>query len=289
MAITQGIIRGVDVPAPSPKQPEVKPVINVPLAKSDNERARALVNLDEKFVHDVAAMPPKVFYFFRTRPYLTAEVCKSFLMGYLPRDAGEDKSGGTMRGRIVYPFFSESGELLTWFGLDPDFVEKHAEWEKSDRSEKEPTKYHFVKGFHYGIELWGQHLLGDPAAREKLHQFGLPLVPEPHDAIRLHQQGLPAVALIQHAITREQAAKTAKLARDHADGKVTIFLNCDELGESLMKRCLGYLAQECFVRLAWSGKMHGGKFKNRAVDSLRPDELGSLQEVGVSVQVAKDT
>ena len=34
--------------------------VNVPLAASENERARALVNLDENFVTDVAGMNPSV-------------------------------------------------------------------------------------------------------------------------------------------------------------------------------------------------------------------------------------
>ena len=271
VAISEGLVRGVDVPAPK-KETKPELVINVPLKEASNERARALVHLDEKFVLDVARMPPKAASFFRTRPHLTPEVCKAHRLGYFPRDAGEDKSGGTMRGRIVFPFLSDTGELLTWFGLDSEFTEKHTEWEKSDKKEREPTRYHFVKGFHWGIELWGQHLVADPAARPRLEAFGLSLVPEPADAIFLAQNGLPAVALVQPTLTREQAAKAARLARGHAGGKVTIFLNCDEAGEALMKQCLGFLAQECFVRLAWTGRTHGGKFQGRAVASLRDDE-----------------
>lgn len=275
VAITEGLVRGVDVPQPK-KQTEPEPVTNLPLKDITNERARALVTLDDKFVLDYSLMPPRASSYFRTRPYLTPEVCKAHRLGYFPRDAGENKSGGTMRGRIVFPFLSDSGELLTWFGLDPEFAEKHAEWEKSDRKDREPTRYHFVKGFHWGIELWGQHLVSDPAARPRLESFGLPLVPEPTDAILLAQKGLPGVALIQPTITREQAAKVGRLARAHAGGKVTIFLNCDEAGETLMKQCLGFLAQECFVRLAWTARMHGGKFKDRAVGSLRDDEWPAL-------------
>src|SRR5205085_1849952 len=84
--------------------------------------------------------------------FLTPEVCRKWRIGYLPRDTGEDKSGGTMRGKIVYPYLSESGEVLTWFGRDPEFEEKHQKWEASDRSEREPEKFHFVKGFLRGIE-----------------------------------------------------------------------------------------------------------------------------------------
>ena len=98
---------------------------NVPLAQSDNERARGLVNLDAKFVVDPAAMSPKAASYFRHRPFLTPEVCKRWRMGYLPRDAGGDHAGGTMRGKIVYPMLSESGEVLTWFGRDPEYEGKY--------------------------------------------------------------------------------------------------------------------------------------------------------------------
>ncbi len=34
-----------------------------------------------------------------------------------------------MLGKIVYPYFSETGELLTWFGRDPEYEEKHRKCE----------------------------------------------------------------------------------------------------------------------------------------------------------------
>ncbi len=272
-AMVAGVMRGVDLQAVAEKKPAPPPLLtNTPLARSENERARALVNLDDKLTSDPAVMTPKASFFFRTQPFLTPETCRRHRMGYLPRSTGEDKAGGTMRGKVVYPYLSETGELLTWFGLDPEFAEKLAEWEKSDRSEKEPSRYHFVKGFHWGIELWGQHLLGDPSKKARLESFGLPLVSEPHDAIFLAEQGLPASALVQPAITREQAVKAGKLAKEHAGGKLAIFLKNDAASEPLMKQCLGYLAQECFVRLAWTPKSHGGKLAGRIVSSLRPEE-----------------
>ncbi len=51
-----------------------------------------------------------------------------------------------------------------------------------------------------------------------------------------------------------------------------MFLDCDPEGESGMKQCLGYLAQLTPVRLAWTSKMFGGKFKGRQPESLRIDE-----------------
>src|SRR5438874_134911 len=49
VAMAEGLVRGVDVPTPN-KTTEPEPVVNTPLADSSNERARALVTLDEKFV-----------------------------------------------------------------------------------------------------------------------------------------------------------------------------------------------------------------------------------------------
>ena len=41
---------------------------------------------------------------------------------------------------------------------DPEFEEKHARWENGNRSEAGPAKFHFVKGFHRSLELFGQHV-----------------------------------------------------------------------------------------------------------------------------------
>ena len=56
--------------------PEQRERGNVPLAQSDNERARTLVNLDTKFVVDPGAMSPKAASYFRHRPFLTEEMCR---------------------------------------------------------------------------------------------------------------------------------------------------------------------------------------------------------------------
>jgi 5S rRNA maturation endonuclease (ribonuclease M5) len=275
----QAIVEGKPVPTrgaqdnkPSAPPPEAKPQVNVPLKDSPNERARGLLQLDRKFVVDVALMPPAVSSYVRRRAYLTPEVLRSWRAGYLPRDTGEDRSGGTMRGKIVYPYLTENGDILTWFGRDPEFEHKHQAWSASDKSEREPEKFHFVKGFHRGLELFGQHRLREETNQERLGEFGLFLVEGPNDVIRLDVLGIPAVALCSNQITREQAAKAAKLARERAGGIVTVFLDCDEQGETGMKQCLGYLAQLTPVRLAWTSKMYGGRFKDRQPESLTLQE-----------------
>lgn len=271
----------VSTPAEEPAPPK-SPPINLPLARSTNERARALTELDRKFVLDVAVMPPKASAYFRRRPFLTPEVCRKWRVGYLPRDTGEDKSGGTMRGKVVYPLLSEAGEVLTWFGRDPEFEDKHRRWEASDRSEKEPEKVHFVKGFHRGLELFGQQALQAEGVREKLQGLGLIVVEGPNAVIRLDTLGVPAVALCATTITREQAAKAARLAREAAGGIVTVFLDCDPEGEQGMRQCLGYLAQLVPVRLAWTSKMYGGKFRGRQPESLQPQDWQEIRDYLIS-------
>jgi 5S rRNA maturation endonuclease (ribonuclease M5) len=279
-AMVEGVARaeGVPVqPVPTP-QSAPEPKVNIPLKDSDNERARTLTDLDRKFLVEFGAMSPKASAYFRRRAFLTPEVCRRWRVGYLPRDVGgEDKSGGTMRGKIVYAYLSEGGQVLTWFGRDPEWEEKHQKWENSDRKEREPEKFHFVKGFHRGIELFGQHALSAEGTAEKLQGLGLLLVEGPNDVIRLETLGVPAVALCSNTITRDQAAKAARLARQLAGGVVTVFLDADEEGENGMKQCLGYLAQLVPARLAWTRKMFGGKFQGRQPESLSAPEWQEME------------
>jgi hypothetical protein len=132
------------------------------------ERARGLVDLD-KFVLDPAEMPPAASSYFRRHAFLPPDACRKWCMGCLPRVVGgQDRSGSTMRGKIVYPYISETGELLTWFGPDPEYEEKRRKWDSAGNVDREPEKFHFVKGFHRGIELFGQHAFRQDAVRQKL-------------------------------------------------------------------------------------------------------------------------
>jgi 5S rRNA maturation endonuclease (ribonuclease M5) len=260
---------------PVPATPAIAPVpkVNVALKDSENERARGLTELDKKFLVEVADMNPKASAYFRRRAFLTPEVCRRWRMGYLPRDAGgEDKSGGTMRGKIVYAYPNDAGEVLTWFGRDPEFEDKHTAWVAGGRTEKEPEKFHFVKGFHRGLELFGVDRLREQGRPEQLQTLGLVLVEGPNDVIRLDTLGIPAVALCSNTITREQAVKAAQIAKELANKVVTVFLDCDEEGLNGMKQCLGYLAQLTPVRLAWTDRMFGGKFKGKQPESLTIQE-----------------
>lgn len=279
LAMTKGEKPAQDAaPAAAPKSPAPpEPKVNVPLAASANERARGLTELDRKFTLDIAEMPPKASAYFRRRPFFTSEVCRKWRMGYLPRDTGEDKSGGTMRGKIVYPYLSEKGDVLTWFGRDPDFEDKKKTWDATGRADKEPEKFHFVKGFHRGIELFGQDRVREPQARETFSKLGLILVEGPNDVIRLDTLGVSAVGLCSNTITREQADKVARLAREVGNGTVTVFLDCDAEGENGMKQCLGYLSQLIPVRLAWTSRMYGGKFKGEQPETITLEQWKEME------------
>lgn len=281
----RAIVGGAPAPVPAPRStaPPERPTVvkhNVPLAESENERARGLVTLDAKFLTDPAAMPPAAASYFRRRPFLSSEVCKHWRVGYLPRDVGgEDKSGGTMRGKIVYSYTNEEGNILTWFGRDPDFEEKHHRWEAAGRIDKEPEKFHFVKGFHRGLELFGQNgheRLQRPGYREKLKELGLIVVEGSNDVIALDCLGIPAVGLCSNSVTDEQVDKIARWAKELAGGVITLMLDCDAEGENGAKQALWKLAQRSRVRVAWSSDMHGGRFRGRQPESVTALEVGQL-------------
>lgn len=260
-------------PSPAPLQPpKQEPAINIPLSQSDNERARALVELDLKFVLDPASMSPAASAYFRRRDYLSPEVCQTFRMGFLPRDTGGDSAGGTLRGQIIYPYLDENGELLCWFGRDPLFEQKYQEWKAGQQENDAPAKFRFVKGFHRGLEIWNQDKLKEADAQASLQRYGLILTEGPNDAMRLHTLGVAAVSLCSNAITRDQAAKVARLARQYGNGIITILLDNDPEGERGMKLALGYLAQLAPVRLAWTPSMYEGRFQNRQPESLSMEE-----------------
>ena len=71
--------------------------------------------------------------------------------------------------------------------------------------------------------------------------------------------------------------KAAHLARDVGGGIVTVFLDCDTEGESGMKQCLGYLSQSIPIRLAWTSRMFGGKYKDRQPESLTIEEWREIE------------
>lgn len=46
-----------------------------------------------------------------------------------------------MRGKLVYAYRHEEGNVMTWFGRDPDYEVKRRTGEASDRGDREPEKF----------------------------------------------------------------------------------------------------------------------------------------------------
>jgi len=250
---------------------------NVPLKNADNPRARELVTLYEQLIADPAQMHPAAAAYIRARPWLTPAVMQHWRMGYLPQSAK-----GLMRGRMVYGYFDEGDNVLSYFGRDPDFERKRADWERRGRPEKgKPIKHRFVKGFHRGLELYGQNgklRLQNRELRESIAQLGLCIVEGPNDVIRLDGLGVGAVGLCSNRATDKQVAKIARFARQIAGGKVVLLPDTDAEGEEGCKELLWKLhqAEGITPKLAWSSGMFGGAFKDRQPESLSVEEWETI-------------
>src|SRR5712691_2964530 len=246
---------------------------NIPLKESENERARTLVTLYEQFVVDVAEMSPAAAAYFRSRPFLTAEVCRKWRMGYLPHSASS-----LLRGRVVYAFNNEQDDILSYFGRDPQFEEHQREWEQAGRpDDKRPMKHRFVKDFHRGLELYGQNgeaRLQEPHVRESLASIGLVVAEGPNDIIKLDTLGVAAVGLCSNKATDEQIEKLARFARKTACGRIVLLPDNDAEGEVGFKELLWRLSQcdGVKVKLGWSNSMFGGVFTGRQPESLTFEE-----------------
>ena len=181
-----------------------------------------------------------------------------------------------MRGRIVYPLLSPDGDLLTWFGRDPEFEERHDEWERGGKQGREPEKYHFVKGFQRGLELFGQHRVTEESFRRQTAETGLLVVPGANDVIALEALGAAAVGLCGREITAEQAEKTAALVRICGAPGAVLMFDCTETGDRAASAALPLLASHTLVRLAWSREMDSGEYRGRPVDVVKEAEWKNI-------------
>jgi len=261
------------------EQMPATPARNIPLIQSENEKARELATLDEKFIVDVAAMPPAAAMYVRRHPCLSPESMQKRRIGVLPADGGPDKRAWSLRGQLLYPVLAEDGQLLAWVARDPQFELKEASFKslppEARTKEKPPAKHRFPTGFHRGLELFGQHAgrLNEAGYREIVARCGIIVVEGFNDVLGLDCLAVPAVAIMSNKITVEQVAKVERWARNLAGGKVTLLFDADDAGDEGAKESLWLLAQRGLdVRLGWSRSMHGGKFVGRQPESLTADE-----------------
>lgn len=252
---------------------------NIPLGKSDNEKARELVTLDEKFLRDVAVMPPAAASYIRRHASLTPEAMTKWRVGVLPGDGGRDKRGWSLRGQVIYPVLGVDGEVLAWVARDPQFEAKLQAFDAMSSEErgreKKPAKHRFPVDFHRGLELFGQQAsrLQEPGYRETIAACGIIIVEGFNDVIGLDNLGVPSSAIMSNKITEQQVAKVERWARSLASNRVTILFDADPEGDEGAKEAHWLLAQRGLdVRLGWSQAMHGGQFAGRQPETLTHEE-----------------
>jgi len=260
--------------------PPPKPEHNTPLVETDDDRVRELHNIDEKFVVDAATMNPAAAAYVRQHPCLSPESMKKWRAGYLPNDGGGDKRGWSLRGGIVYPVLSEQGKVLAWVGRDVNYDEKEREFARlttAERADKDPpAKHRFPKGFHRGIELFGQQSsrLRETGYREFIAKHGIVVVEGFNDVIGLDNLGIPAVAVMSNKITNEQVAKVERWARTFAGDKVTLLFDADQAGDDGAKDALWLFSQrKLTTRVAWSRAMNDGVTKKEQPEMLTQNDV----------------
>lgn len=278
VADLQAIAGGAD-PLPTVSRPRQEPVsagpkeaaANLPLKDADNEAARNLITLDEMLIADAAEMSPRASQYSR-RHGLTAEVCRQARCGYMPSSARS-----SLRGAWVYGVLDEQGDVLAWVGRDLRYEEKCQKWMAGGKTDREPNKFRFPKGFHRGLELYGQHWL-DGVEPGQLEETGLVVVEGFNDVLRMKQVGEVAVGVMSNQMTTSQAAKLAAHARVKAGGRVTLLFDNDIEGENGAKQALWELAQQDIdVRLAWSRSTQGGKYANKQAEDLQAESWQELR------------
>lgn len=256
---------------------------NSALIDADDPRIRELHNLDEKLVRDVSTMNPAAAGYVRRHPCLTSESMTKWRCGYLPHDGGGDKRGWSLRGSILYPVLSEHGQVLAWVGRDVQHEQKERDFKQLspvERSGKEPpAKHRFPKGFHRGVELFGQHAarLKEPGYREFIARNGLILVEGFNDVIGLDNLGVPALGIMSNRMTDAQGEKVIRFATQLGIRRVNLMFDCEATGVEGAKEALWFFAErEMDVRLVWTPTMHQGAFQGRQPETLTQAEAEKL-------------
>lgn len=279
-------------PKPTAAPAPVPPARNIPLSEHENEKARELATLDEKFITDVANMPPAAASYVRRHPCLSPEMMEKWGIGALPHDGGKDKRAWSLRGQVLYPVLGEDGQLLAWVARDPQFEKKEqafSELPPEQRTkEKKPAKHRFPTDFHRGLELFGQQAsrLQEPGYRDLIARCGIIVVEGFNDVIGLDALGIPSVGIMSNKVTEGQVTKIERFAQRLAAGKVVLLFDADAPGDDGAKEAAWHLLQRGLdVRLGWTQAMHGAAFHGRQPETLTPEEWERMIQPAITRQV----
>ena len=248
---------------------------NRPLAESENENARKLVQLDKQLTTNMKDFSSAASAYARRRPFLLdSALAQECSYGHMP-----GKSKSSLRGQYVFGIKSREGEPLAWVGRNVKYEQDHKTWTATGKSGREPAKYRFPNQslFRRGHELYGQEFLGDEQFDPSLEQHGLILVEGFTDRIRLHELGIMSLAMMSNQLTEEQTNLLIQYAQQHANNRVGIMHDADTKGDEGAKETLWRMHEVGVdAYLVWSRKKHGGKFQGRQPESLTEREWGEI-------------
>lgn len=285
-------VRSEHTPAPASTahtESEDEAKTNLPLRLSEHDSARGLMDppIWEKLTRSVSEMSPAASAYIRRHPALTSEAMTKWHVGVMPMDGGGDKRGWSLRGSIVYPFGSEDSEIIAFVARDPKYEEKLRDFEKLQPDARDPKrrpmKHRFPKGFHRGIELFGQERsrFENPEALAFTQPNGLIVVEGFNDVIQLDALDVPTVAICSNEVTDEQVDKIARYASDYADRMATLLLDCEAEGDRGAKEAAWKLMQRGVkVRTLWSTAMHGNQYRGQQPENLNSQDVSELLGAG---------
>ena len=235
---------------------------------------REVDGLHERLIVDISQLSPAASAYVRRHGFLTEEVARDWQVGCLPMDAGGG-SGGTVRGKFVTAIHNRYGNRVAYPGRDLKWEEKHEAWIRGGRTGKEPAKWSVPKGFHRGVEVYGQdRIYADPeGCRERLKGTGLVVNEGPLDVINFWEAlGIPSVGLLSNHATDVQIERIAELANEVADGVVTLAYDCNEAGEQGMDSDTVKFSKHCRVQRALSADMYGGALADKEGSDITPQD-----------------
>ena len=188
-----------------------------------------------------------------------------------------------MRGNVIYPVLSEDGQVLAWIGRDPTYEQKERDFARLTPAERTgataPIKHRFPKGFHRGLELFGQQAsrLKESGDRESIARCGIIVVEGFNDVIGLDALGIPALAIMSNRMTDAQGEKVIRFAQQLGITRVNLMFDCDDPGTAGAKEALWFFAQRNItVRLVWSPTNHEGQYQGKQPESLNHDDVTAL-------------
>lgn len=221
-----------------------KPVMlsNISLHRHDKEAARELADLWKDLETNIANMSPEAAAYVRKRAqWLTPELMQKWGCGWIP---GNGRSL-FRKNYFVYTHRNTRGDIVSYSGRDLTFEKKWDAWVKAGKPEgKKPNKHRYVSGFHRGAELYGGFAsrLQEPHIQESLEKHGLVVVEGMNDVIRLDELSICAVGLCSNRATEQQVDMLQKFAQKVANGRLTLFPDADQEGETGFKDLLWNLS-----------------------------------------------